>query len=130
MIATELIEADFPKVSPIALIEQAARMMRDNHLHVLPVVEEAKLRGVIACEDIVYRGIAAGDDWFLTHVEDFMTRDPNVVLVTDEVSDVRALMKAGHHQWLPVVSTKDEYLGVVKMRALESQMFREQNSFA
>lgn len=130
MIATELIETDFPEVSPLALIEQAARMMRDNHLHVLPVVEEAKLRGVIACEDIVYRGIASGDDWFLTHVEDFMTRDPNIVLVTDEVSDVRALMKAGQHEWLPVVSAKEEYLGVVKIRALESQVFREQNSFA
>ena len=130
MIATELIETDFPEVSPLALIEQAARMMRDNHLHVLPVVEEAKLRGVIACEDIVYRGIASGDDWFLTHVEDFMTRDPIVISVTDEISDVHALMKAGRHKWLPVVSAKEEYLGVVKIRALESQVFREQNSFA
>lgn len=130
MISTELIETDFPKVSPIALIEQAARMMRDNHLHALPVVDGSMLKGVIACEDIVYRGIASGEDWFLTHVEDFMTRDPIAVSVTDDISDVQALMKAGQHQWLPVVSVDKEYLGVVKLRALENPMFFEQNSFA
>ena len=119
MISRDLTEADFPKVSPLALVEQAARMMRDSRLHALPVVEERQLKGVIACEDIVYRGIAEGDDWFLAHVEDYMTKDPDVALVTDEVSTVHAAMRAGRHQWLPVVSADEEYRGVVKLSALD-----------
>ncbi len=118
MIPNDLIDTDFPQISPIALVEQAARLMRDNRLHALPVVENGNLKGIIACEDIVYRGIAEGEDWFLAHVEDFMTRDPNFALISDELSTIRALMRAGRHKWLPVVNKKREYYGVLKSEAL------------
>lgn len=114
MIPNDLIDTHFPQISPIALVEQAARLMRDNRLHALPVVENGKLKGIIACEDIVYRGIAEGEDWFLAHVEDFMTHDPNFASLTDELSTTRALMRAGGHKWLPVVNTDREYYGVVR----------------
>ncbi|QZD90013.1 CBS domain-containing protein [Qipengyuania aurantiaca] len=114
-----MIEEDFPNVSPIALVEQAARLMRDNSLHALPVVEGKGLRGVIACEDIVYRGIADGEDWFFAHVEDYMTRNPNVALNTDDNSSLIALMKAGRHKWLPIITANREYLGVIKLAVLE-----------
>lgn len=130
MIPSDLIETQFPKVSPIALIEQAASLMREHGLHALPVVEGSQLKGVIACEDIVYRGIADGDDWFLAHVEDYMTRDPNVALVTDDTRSVHALMKAGRHQWLPVLSGDKEYLGAIKLSAVESTVSYQENSFA
>ncbi|RIV84608.1 CBS domain-containing protein [Aurantiacibacter zhengii] len=119
MISKAQTEVDFPKVSPLALVEQAARLMRDHRLHALPVVEGRQLKGVIACEDIVYRGIADGDDWFLAHVEDYMTTDPDVAFVTDGISTIQAAMRVGRHQWLPVVSADDEYQGVVILSALE-----------
>lgn len=130
MIPGDIIEPNFPKVSPLALIEQAARLMRENRLHALPVVDGEQLIGIIACEDIVYRGIAAGEDWFLAHVEDFMTRDPNVALVTDDTSSIHALMKAGRHKWLPVISADNEFLGVITLAAVESIVPHEENSFA
>lgn len=113
MIPYDLIDPNFPQISPIALVEQAARLMRDKGLHALPVVENGKLKGIIACEDIVYRGIAEGEDWFLARVEDFMTRDPNIASHTDELSTIFSLMKAEGHKWLPVVNAEMEYYGVV-----------------
>lgn len=119
MIPSDLIESNFPTVSPIASVEQVAGVMRDNDLHALPVVEERDLKGVVSCEDLVYRGIADGEDWFLSRAEDYMTRDPNVALVTDSISSIRALMRIGRHRWLPVISADKKYLGAIKMSALE-----------
>lgn len=130
MISDDMIEPNFPTISPLAFIEQAARLMRENRLHALPVVDGKQLVGIIACEDIVYRGIAAGEDWFLARVDDYMTRNPNIALVTDDNSSIHALMKAGEHKWLPVVSTNKQFLGVITLPAVESRVSHEKRSLA
>ncbi|EDL48553.1 hypothetical protein ED21_30149 [Erythrobacter sp. SD-21] len=104
--------------------------MRENYLHALPVVEGDQLKGIVSCEDIVYRGIAKGDDWFLAHVEDYMTRDPNAALVTDDIFTLSALMKAGCHRWLPVVRADRDYLGVIRLSVLKRVEPHEEHSSA
>lgn len=128
MISKSIIDTDFPKVSPLALVEQAARCMRDNHLHALPVVEGNRFRGIIACEDLVYRGIADGEDWFLARVEHYMTSDPDIALVTDGVATVHSAMRAGQHRWLPVIKANEEYQGVVRLEPLEKELRRRESS--
>ena len=126
----ELIDPEFPSVSPLALVEQAACLMRDNQLHAIPVVDGEYLKGVIACEDLVYRGIADGEDWFLARVENYMTRDPDVALDTDDPSTIHAAMRAGRHDWLPVVTVDEEYRGAISLNVLEQNKYRKVGAFS
>ena len=64
-------------LSPLDTIEAAARMMRDTGSHLLPVVKDGALVGVISERDIVTRFVAEGLDGWLTRVSDFMTKSPD-----------------------------------------------------
>lgn len=130
MIPADIIQTDFPKVSPICLVEEAARIMRDHGLHALPVVERDRLNGVIACEDIVYRGIADGIDWFFAHVEDFMTAEPKAAFASSSVIETKALLDAERLDWLPVLDENRKYVGVIRLQSLETLDTAPQSALA
>ena len=84
-------------------IVEAARMMRDEHVGSLPVVDEGQLVGMITDRDITTRVVAAGSDANSAVVKDHYSPDPVVIDCNATLDDALQLMAVNHLRRLPVV---------------------------
>lgn len=99
-------------------LAEAARLMRDHNVGILPVIVNAKLAGVITDRDLVVRGIARGADPTLTAVGEFVSNDlicarPDTSL--EEAMEVMAERQVGR---LPVVDDDNHLVGIVTLSSL------------
>ena len=62
---------DVVTINPSASLAEAAQLMRQANVGILPVVEEGQVCGVITDRDLVVRAIAVGADVLHHHVFDF-----------------------------------------------------------
>ena len=64
-----------------------------HNVGVLPVVDGAKVVGIITDRDVTLRGVASGIDVTKTKVSDFMTRDPAFTYEDQSINDACQLME-------------------------------------
>ena len=82
-------------VTPETPLVDAARLMKDENIGVVPVVEtetERRLVGVLTDRDIAIRAVAEGRDGLTTSVGHIMTSQVRTSAPDDSVSDVMELM--------------------------------------
>ena len=119
--------------NPVTITEdtpltEASRLMKDNHIRRLPVVEHGKLVGIVTWGDI--REASASDATSLTvfelgyllkklHVDRFMTRHPITVTPTTTITRAVQLMLQHKIGDLPVVEN-GKLVGILT----ESDIFR------
>src|SRR5688572_26126683 len=73
----------------------AARLMRENQVGAVMVVEDGKLAGVFTERDALFRVIAEGRDVAGTQLADVMTRNPQTVHPDKPFADALHLMYEG-----------------------------------
>ena len=115
---------------------QAAKLMADNHIAALVVVDgESKIIGIVTERDMTQRIIAAGLDGKTTPVKHIMTENPDTLSPEDSAGDALELMQTRNYRHLPVtedgkciaiVSIRDLYASVKE--ALEEDI-RETEAF-
>ena len=115
---------------------QAAKLMADNHIAALVVVDgESKIIGIVTERDMTQRIIAAGLDGKTTPVKHIMTENPDTLSPEDSAGDALELMQTRNYRHLPVtedgkciavVSIRDLYISVKE--ALEEDI-RETEAF-
>ena len=115
---------------------QAAKLMADNHIAALVVVDgESKIIGIVTERDMTQRIIAAGLDGKTTPVKHIMTENPDTLSPEDSAVDALELMQTRNYRHLPVtedgkciavVSIRDLYASVKE--ALEGEI-RETEAF-
>jgi CBS domain-containing protein len=82
----------------------AARLMKENHVGAVIVVEEdGKLAGVFTERDALFRVIAEGRDVQTTLVADVMTRNPQTIHPDKPFADALHVMYEGGFRHVPVV---------------------------
>lgn len=93
-------------------VVEAARLMRDEHVGSLPVVEDGRLVGMITDRDIAIRIVAEGADPESVNVGDVASRRVVTAEPDQDLDEARRLM--GQHQVrrLPVVE-EDELVGIL-----------------
>ncbi|HEX5437270.1 MAG TPA: CBS domain-containing protein [Gemmatimonadaceae bacterium] len=112
----EMLAASGSTVRPDTLLREAARIMREERVWLVPVVDDdGVLHGVVTDHDIVTRAVADGQDPARTRTADIMTRDADAVTSDESVIDVISLMGERHLRRVPVVDARDRLLGVVSM---------------
>ncbi|MGH3011247.1 MAG: CBS domain-containing protein [Gaiellaceae bacterium] len=84
-------------------IVDAARMMRDENVGSLPVVDQGRLVGMITDRDITTRAVAGGTDVQSALVKDFCSADPVVVDSNATLDEALLLMARNSLRRLPVV---------------------------
>jgi CBS domain-containing protein len=107
-------------VTPNATVRQAAEMMRDHDIGIVPVVrsiESAEVVGVITDRDIAVRHVAAGHSADCA-VLDHMSRDPHTVKHDESHSDVMRVMRSEKVRRVPVVDHAERLVGVVSQADL------------
>lgn len=97
----------------------AARLMRENHVGCLVVVDEAgglrTVVGVLTDRDIVTAVVASDLDPRALCVEDVMVTDLVTVREEDSLIDVMRTMRRKGVRRLPVVGRQNELMGVVAL---------------
>jgi CBS domain-containing protein len=103
-------------VTPDTTLVEAARLMKDENVGVVPVVESEgskRLVGVLTDRDIAIRAVAEGRDGQTTSVGHVMTTDVRTSKPTDSVNDVMELMGREQVRRVPVVDERGTLVGIV-----------------
>jgi len=105
----DIMTAQVRTLPPTASVEEAARLMCDADVGIVPVVTGGSVLGVLTDRDIVVRAVADGVNMMGTKVRDILT--PGVVhcFVDDEIDEAARLM-ADHRLRRVVVLTRDYQL--------------------
>jgi CBS domain-containing protein len=115
MKARDIMTANPQFVTTHDSILRAARIMRDNDIGLVPVVDDAdscRLRGVVTDRDIAVRCVAAGHATD-TRVSDLMSGDLVTARPDDPLEDVMGRMKSEQVRRIPVIDDSDRLLGII-----------------
>jgi CBS domain-containing protein len=102
-------------VSPMATIEDAARIFIEKAIRRMPVVDDSQLVGFITVTDIV-RAIAEMD--IKTPVDNFIIREIVAVWEMTPIDVVGEIMKLANAEASPVIDSTNRVVGIVTEGAL------------
>jgi CBS domain-containing protein len=105
-------------VDSTATVAEAAQLMRQGNVGVLPVMAGGRITGVITDRDIVVRAVAGGADPRTTRVSECATGE--VVCARPDWGAEEATRVMAEHQIgrLPVVDDDDRLVGIVTLSSL------------
>lgn len=114
----DLMVSDVVTIDPSATLAQAARLMRDHNVGILPVIDDTKLAGVITDRDLVVRALAEGADPTLTVVGEFVSAEPICARPDTQLDEAMEVMAACQVGRLPVVDYNNQLVGIVTLSSL------------
>jgi CBS domain-containing protein len=103
-------------VTPNTTLVDAARLMKDENIGIVPVVESTSSRrlvGVVTDRDIAVRAVAEGRDGVTTSVGHVMSADVSTTTVDRSVDDVMELMGREQIRRVPVVDDRGVLVGII-----------------
>jgi CBS domain-containing protein len=99
--------------APEDTLDRVAKLMRDHDCGFIPVCQGSELVGVITDRDITCRAVALAKNPSTLRVRDFMSKPVFTVKEDDETQAAIELMEAKQVRRLPVLSRKNEVIGVI-----------------
>lgn len=117
----DLMTKDVHLARPADTIQDVSSRMAKGGFGFVPVADGDQLIGTITDRDIVVRAIATGAASSAAVVE-FITRDPQTVLDTDDLKVVLDLMGAKQIRRAPVVDKHGRVVGVVSLGDLSTRV--------
>ena len=111
----DIMSAEPNTVTPDTSLTEAARLMKDHNIGMLPVVESEgsrKLVGVVTDRDIAIRHVAEG------HLSDCpvreaMTDNVSTCKATEDIDRVMSLMAEEQVRRIPIVDERGDLVGIV-----------------
>jgi CBS domain-containing protein len=103
-------------VTPETTVRDAARLMKDEDVGVLPVVERQgsdRLVGIVTDRDIAIRHVAEGHDSSACPVSEAMSADVRTAREDDDLDSVMDLMGQEKVRRIPVVDERGGLVGIV-----------------
>jgi CBS domain-containing protein len=111
----DVMEREVKLTSPDDNVQQAARMMREADVGVLPVGEGDRLVGMVSDRDIAVRVAAEGRDPARTKVRDVMSPDVRYVYEDEDLEHVAENMAEQQVRRLPVMNRDKRLIGIVSL---------------
>jgi CBS domain-containing protein len=105
-------------IGPDASITDAAVLMRDANVGMLPIVEDGTLRGVVTDRDIVIRAIARGVEPLTTPVKNLDSEDVVYARPEWDIEEAMRLMAERQIGRMPVVDGERRVVGVITLSSL------------
>jgi CBS domain-containing protein len=103
-------------VTPETSVREAARLMKQEDVGVLPVVERDgsdRLVGIVTDRDIAIRHVAEGHDSSSCPVREAMTSNVRTAREDDDVNDVMDVMGKEQIRRIPVINERGALIGIV-----------------
>ncbi|MBE6124422.1 MAG: CBS domain-containing protein [Erysipelotrichaceae bacterium] len=102
-------------VSPRATIFEAAKVMKDNDVGFLPIIENNNLVGVITDRDIVIKTLA--NNMIFSTVNNCATTSPiYMVKETTHIEDICTLMSDKQIRRVPVLDDRGNITGIISLK--------------
>ena len=112
-------------IGPGEPVLEAIRLMADNHIGALLVMEEGRLLGIVSERDYARKVVLKGRSSAATPVRDVMTA-PVVTIAPDRsVEDAMRVMTQGRFRHLPVMAN-DHVVGIVSIGDLVKSVIDDQ----
>jgi CBS domain-containing protein len=109
---------DVLTIDASATLVQAAQVMRDGNVGVLPVVEDGRLRGIVTDRDLVVRGMAEGSVPSMTRVSECATWDIVCARANSSIEEAMEVMADSRIGRLPVVDVDNRVIGILTLSSL------------
>lgn len=111
---TDVMSRDVRTLPPTSTIADAAKVMDELNVGVIPVCEGDTLLGMVTDRDIVVRAVAQGlgGDTPLSRV---MSTDVRTARESDDLETVLAEMATSQIRRLPVVDASDALVGIISI---------------
>jgi CBS domain-containing protein len=103
-------------VTPETSVREAARLMKEQDVGVLPVVDRDgsdRLVGIVTDRDIAIRHVAEGHDSSSCPVREAMTSNVRTARENDDVNDVMDVMGKEQIRRIPVINERGSLIGIV-----------------
>ena len=116
MQAREIMSKDPRTVTPETTLRDAARLMKDEDVGILPVVESQgsrKLVGVVTDRDITIRHVAEGHTKADCTVREAMSSSVRTGREEDSVDDIMDMMGREQVRRVPIVDERGDLVGIV-----------------
>jgi len=113
MQVTEIMTKSPRTVTAETNVKEAARLMQQDDVGMLPVVTGDRLVGVVTDRDLAIRVVADGRDPNACKVSDVMSADVRTCRENDDVDDVMDLMGREQVRRVPIVDDRGALVGVV-----------------
>lgn len=111
----EIMTRDVETINPDTGLVDAAKMMRDLDVGVLPVTNGKALSGVLTDRDIVIRSTAEGNDPKDQKAGKIITDNVAWCYEDDEVEEASSKMKENRIRRLPIVDRENQLVGIVSL---------------
>jgi CBS domain-containing protein len=105
---------------------EAARLMRDEDVGIIPVVEGDKLVGAVTDRDIAIRVVAEGKDPETTTVGEIASRELVTIDPQQDLDEALRLMARHQVRRLPVVEEDGKLVGIVAQKDIAQHASDEQ----
>ncbi len=116
--------------TPEDTVQDAARMMKEENVGPIPVVEargSANLIGIVTDRDIAIQVVAKGKD-ASTRVKDVMTRNPITCMVDDDVQKAMEVMESRQVRRLPVVDDGGSLVGIIAQADIATRVAKDRKT--
>ena len=107
-------------ISQQASIREAAKVMMENSVGAVAVINDGKLAGILTERDIVFRGVGQNLSMDDATAGDIMTPDPVTVQSKDAISDALAVKLGDRFRHLPVIEG-EAVVGVISFRDIPAE---------
>jgi CBS domain-containing protein len=111
----ELMTRDVEVISPDASLKDAAAVMKDLDVGLLPVCDGQTLRGTLSDRDITIRATAEGLDPSTTKVSDVMSSEISYCFEDQDVGEAMSLMEIQQIRRLPILTRGKRLVGIVSL---------------
>jgi CBS domain-containing protein len=108
----EVMTSEVKAVEPTATVVEAAKVMAEQDVGPVPIVEDGRLAGIVTDRDIVVKVVAKGGDVNSMTVGDIASRDLVTITPDSDMNEALDLMAENQIRRLPVVEG-DRLVGIV-----------------
>jgi CBS domain-containing protein len=116
----DVMTPDVRTIAPTATLREAAQLMAETDVGVLPVANDDRLVGMLTDRDIAVRAVAAGRGPD-TPVQQTMSPEIKYCFDDEDVDDVCENMSEQQLRRLPVVDREKNLVGIVSLSDLARQ---------
>lgn len=111
----DIMKRDVKFISPDNSVKEAARLMHDQHIGALPVLEDDQLVGMITDRDVCCKVTATGRDAVMTKVGEVMAKDVATCFADQELNDVAYLMASHQIHRIAVLDSQNKLAGILSI---------------
>ncbi len=111
----EVMTREVRSMAPTGTLAEAARLMDELNVGVVPVCEGDRLVGMVTDRDIVVRGLAQDKDPQSCTLADVMSGHVRTAREDDDIDEVLSEMATAQIRRLPVVDSQDKLVGIVTL---------------